>query len=301
MASILSKLNPFSNKSTSAPPPNVVPFPSSAGGGPAPVGPVTSEAILEATMQEAMSMTEVYEPVLAKGVHAVYSWLAYTLPFVAAIFAGWWIGDGYAGAWQWNGESAGVHVISLTGEITLGMITVACAIVAKQATSDTSRRRTLMIGIAILLFFSAASATAQWFLILHNVQAAGYDPSSAGVLAMLFFRVLMPLGVDVGALYYLAVYGHKSLKHRLAQLDQRAEAFEKLHARKLAMQAAEDKARREREDAEAERERRRRAEELVTRIQEINSQATLAAIEQHMLKPGIVDADVRQQRRGSTY
>src|SRR5207248_11285038 len=126
------------------------------------------------------------------GVHFTFSLLSSTVPTIVALFADWWIGDGYAGSWQWNGESAGVHVISLAGELALVTITLACAITAKQVVNDKSRQRMLITGLIALAFFSLASATAQWFLILKNVQAVGYDPSSSGILAMLLLRVLIP-------------------------------------------------------------------------------------------------------------
>ena len=272
---------------------NVVQFP---GAGNTAIENVTSEELIKRTMVEASQLTDVYEAPLDKAWHGLYALMSYLAPTIAALAAGWWIGDGYAGAFRWNGPSAGVHVISILGELGLVAITLTCARIVKRAASDKSMWRYLAVTMVALLIFSAASALAQWFLIQSDIKAAGYDPSSAGVMAMLFFRVLMPVGVDIAALLYLSIHGHRSLKNKLAQIDERSEAFQKLHARMLEMKALEEKARQEAEDREAERERRRRTEETLNRIQEMQANAALNAIEKS-LNPNVIDSS-RNIRRG---
>jgi hypothetical protein len=274
-------------------PSNVVQFP---GAGNTAVQNVTSEELIQRTMLEASQLTDVYEDPLDKAWHGLYALMSYLAPTIAALAAGWWIGDGYAGSFKWDGASAGVHIISIFGELALVALTLTSARIVKRAASDKSMWRYLAVTVAVLLIFSIASALAQWFLILSDVKAAGYDPSQAGVLAMLAFRVVMPVSIDIAALLYLSIHGHRSLKNKLAQIDERSEAFQKLHARMLEMQALEEKARQEAEDREAERERRRRTEETLNRIQEMQANAALNAIEKS-LNPQIVDGS-RNIRRG---
>jgi len=269
--------------------PKVVPFPGT--GSTADSLPSSAE-LVQRTMVEASQLTDVYEAALEKTWHGLYALMSYVAPTLAALAAGWWIGDGYAGPFAWNGASAGVHLISILGELALVAITLTAARTIKKAANDRTMWRYLIAIGAALLIFSVASALAQWFLILNDVRAAGYDPSSAGVVAMLLFRVIMPVGVDIAALLYLSIHGHRSLKHKLAQIDERGEAFEKLHERMLRMQMLEEKARKEREDAEAERARRQKAEETLNRLMEMQTTAALEAIER-ALRPQVVDSDDR--------
>src|SRR5579859_189229 len=156
---------------------------------------LSTEALMQQTMQQAMQLTEVYEDPMDKTVHASFAFVSYVLPIVVALFAGWWIGDGYAGmgSKQSLGDVYGVHVISLAGELILPIITVACARAAKKGASDGSMYKWLAIGTVLLLLVSAGSATAQWFLILNNIHSSGYNPSSIGIITMMVFRVCMPI------------------------------------------------------------------------------------------------------------
>lgn len=248
---------------------------------------------MQHTMQQAMQLTEVHEDPMDKLVHWLFAFVSYVMPVIVAVFAGWWIGDGYAGTGkQTAGDVYGVHVIAMAGELILPIITVACARAAKKAASDSGMYKWLAIGALLLVVVSTGSASAQWFLILNNIHASGYDPSSFGVMTMMLFRVCMPVAVDLGALLYLSIHGHRSLKRQLAQMDERAEAVEKLSERNRRIQAAEDRARREREDDEAQRLTRQRREEVLTRIEEMNAQAAISHMEQMLLKPPrIVDGD----------
>lgn len=256
---------------------------------------------MQQTMQQAMQLTDVYESPMDKGMHGLLAAASYVLPLVVAFFAGWWIGDGYVGVGTHTaGDFYGVHVIAMAGELTLPIITVACARTAKKAATDSGMYKWLAIGALLLLLVSLGSATAQWFLILTNVKAAGYDTSAQGVVTMMLFRVCMPVAVDLGALFYLSVHGHRSLKRQLAQMDERAEAVEKLSERNRRIQAAEDRARREREDDATQRALRARREEVLARIEEMNAQAALAHMERLLLNPSKIvdeDGDRRNYRR----
>lgn len=274
---------------------NVLPFP---GAGNTDLSAVSTDELIKKTMVEASQLTDTYEAPLDRGMHGAFALLSYLAPTIAALAAGWWIGDGYAGAFKWDGASAGVHIISLFGELALVALTLTAARIIKRAANDKAMWRYLAVTSVVLLIFSAASAMAQWFLIQTDVKAAGYDPSSAGVIAMLLFRVIMPLGIDIAALLYLSIHGHRSLKHKLAQLDERGEAFQKLHARMLEMKAMEEKARQEAEDRESERAQRQKAQETINRIMELQTEAALGAIEKS-LNPQIVESDrSRTVRRG---
>lgn len=265
---------------------NVVQFPGAGNQG---MTTVSSDELIKRTMVEASQLTDIYESPMDKSVHALFALLAYAGPLIVAIAAGWWIGDGYAGPFKWQGDSAGVHIISFFGELALAMLTLTCARIIKRSANDRAMWKYLAVTGLVLLVFSAASATAQWFLILNNIRAAGYDPSQMAVIVMLAFRVVMPLGIDIAALLYLSIHGYRSLRQKLAQIDERGEAFEKIHVRMLAMQEREDKARRDREDAEAERARRKAAEETLNHIMEMQSNAAIAQLEK-ALDPNIVDS-----------
>jgi hypothetical protein len=283
---------------STAAPSNVVHFPAQTMPS---AQPASTDELIAETMQEAAALTDVHQTPMDKLLLAMWSLFAYLAPIVMAVAAGIWIGDGYTGPHTSAGEAFGIHTISLIGELALALGAVVVAESVKRLTNDRQVFKVLAVSVIVFLLSAAGSATAQWFLILTNATASGYDPTQRGFYVMLGFRVLMPVITDVFSLLYLSIYGRHSLKHKLAQLDERGEAFEKLHERKLRMQEKEEKARQEREDAEEARAARRRREEVLTRIEEIYSEAALAQIERAIAPPRVVDADDESRRQRKAY
>ncbi|MFL5628822.1 MAG: hypothetical protein ACJ788_24840, partial [Ktedonobacteraceae bacterium] len=256
-----------------AQPTNVAPFPSTS------PTPLTSDELVAQTMQEAALVTDVHQTLMDKLVLGGWSFFAYFAPILVAGAAGIWIGDGYAGKFSFEGESFGVHIISIVGELALAMGAVVVAESIKKLANDKQVIKLLFLAVLVFLLSSVASASAQWFLILKDTSRAGYDPTQKGFTMMLVFRVLMPVVADIFSLLFLSIHGRHSLKQKLAQLDEKGEAFEKIHERKLRMQQREDKARQEREDADNAREARRKREEVLTKIEEMYGNAAIAQIE----------------------
>jgi hypothetical protein len=271
-------------------PSNVLPFPTQR---PAPVG---TEEMLAESMQEAQQISDVHHSPADKVFMAAWSLFFYVAPVVVAYAAGRWIGDGYTGVNSSAGESQGIHIISLVGELALAGGAIIVAELIKRLANDKTAIRLLTVALAVFVASAIGSAMAQWFLILTNAKASGYDTSAQGFAMMLAFRVLMPVITDIFAMLYLGIYGRHSLKMKLAQLDERGEAFEKIHDRKLRMQEKEEKARRDKEDADRERESRRRREETLVKMETMYSEAALAQMEK-ALNPKIVDADDDNSRR----
>jgi hypothetical protein len=277
-------------------PGNITPFPAQR------QVPATTEEIIAETMQEAAQISDVHHSASDKLFLAAWSLFFYLAPVIVAYAAGRWIGDGYSGPHSSAGESQGIHIISLVGELALAGGAIIVAELIKRLANDKAVIKMLAVALAVFVASAIGSATAQWFLILTNAKASGYDPTASGFSMMLGFRVLMPVITDIFAMLFLGIYGRHSLKMKLAQLDERGEAFEKIHERKLRMQAKEEKARQEKEDADREREGRRRREEVLARMEEMYSEAALAQM-QKAINPKIVDADnddtSRRQRRFS--
>ena len=275
---------------------NITPLPTATGA--AIVQPQSTQELIQSTMQEAATLTDTYESPMDKAVHFVYALIAYAGPFIVALAAGWWIGDGFSGPFAWNGDSVGVHVISIFGEIALSMLSVTLARTTKRMTNDKQVWKYLLIVSIAFLAVALASALAQWVLIVFNIGVYGLRGASpAMIIIVIGFRAFMPICIDIAALLYLAIHGYRSLKQKLAQLDERGEAFEKLNDRKLSIQAKEDKARQQREDAESERARRQRTEDMLNRITELQNEAAIAQIEKS-LNGNMVDGS-RQFRRGT--
>jgi hypothetical protein len=275
---------------------NVTPLPTSAQT--AIVQPKSTEELIQHTMNEAAGLTDTHETPMDKAVHFLYALIAYIGPFVVALAAGWWIGDGFAGPFAWNGDSVGVHVISIFGEVALSMLSVTLARTAKRMNNDKQIWKYLLVVSIAFLAVALASALAQWVLIVYNIGTYGLRGASpAMVIIVIGFRAFMPICIDIASLLYLAIHGYRSLKQKLAQIDERAEAFEKLHERALTIQAKEDKARQQRDDAEAERARRAKTEELLNRITELQNEAAIAQIEKS-LNGNVVDGS-RQFRRNT--
>ncbi len=269
---------------------NITPFPTQR-----PV-PATSDELIAETMQEAAQIADVHHSAADKLFLAAWSLFFYAAPVVVAYAAGRWIGDGYTGVNSSAGESQGIHLIALTGELALAGGAIIVAELLKRLANDKAVIKMLAVALAVFVASAIGSATAQWFLILNNATASGYNPTASGFSMMLGFRVLMPVITDIFAMLFLGIYGRHSLKMKLAQLDERGEAFEKIHERKLRMQAKEEKARQEKEDADREREGKRRREEVLTRMEEMYSEAALAQM-QKAINPKIVDADDDNSRR----
>jgi len=275
-------------------PSNMTPFPAQSH------VPATTEEIIAETMQEAAQISDVHHSPADKLFLAAWSLFFYLAPMVVAYAAGIWIGDGYTGPHTTAGESQGIHIISLVGELALAGGAIIVAELLKRLANDKAVIKMLAVALAVFITAAIGSATAQWFLILTNATASGYNPTANGFYMMLGFRVLMPVITDLFAMLYLGIYGRHSLKMKLAQLDERGEAFEKIHERKLRMQAKEDKARQEKEDADRERESKRKREEVLARMEEMYSEAALTQMQKAM-NPKVVDADnddtSRRQRR----
>jgi hypothetical protein len=294
MATITNKLKgikwPWSGNGRAPAASNITPFPAQ------PTVPATTDEMMAETMQEAAQISDVHHSAADKLFLAAWSLFFYLAPIIVAYAAGMWIGDGYTGPHVTAGESNGIHIISLVGELALAGGAIIVAELLKRLANDKAVIKMLAVALSVFVASAIGSATAQWFLILTNAQASGYDPTAHGFYIMLGFRVLMPVITDIFAMLFLGIYGRHSLKMKLAQLDERGEAFEKIHERKLRMQAKEDKARQEKEDADREREGRRRREEVLTRMEEMYSEAALAQM-QKAINPKIVDADDDNSRR----
>lgn len=271
-------------------PTNITPFPTQR-----PV-PATSDELIAETMQEAAQIADVHHSPADKVFMAAWSLFFYLAPVIVAYAAGRWIGDGYTGINSSAGESQGIHIISLIGEMALAGGAIIVAELIKRLANDKAVIKMLAVALAVFVASAIGSATAQWFLILTNATSSGYNPTASGFYMMLGFRVLMPVITDIFAMLFLGIYGRHSLKMKLAQLDERGEAFEKIHDRKLRMQDKEEKARQAKEDADRDREGRRRREEVLTKMEEMYSEAALAQM-QKAINPKIVDADDDNSRR----
>lgn len=269
---------------------NITPFPAQ------PAPPMTTDEMLAESMHEAQQISDVHHSAADRLFLAAWSLFFYVAPVIVAYAAGMWIGDGYTGPHTTIGESRGIHIISLVGELALAGGAIIVSELLKRLANDKAVIKMLAVALTVFVASAIGSATAQWFLILTNAQASGYDPTASGFYMMLGFRVLMPVITDIFAMLFLGIYGRHSLKVKLAQLDERGEAFEKIHERKLRMQAKEEKARQEKEDADREREGRRRREEVLARMEEMYSEAALAQM-QKAINPKIVDADDDNSRR----
>ncbi|HVB20594.1 MAG TPA: hypothetical protein VNG51_01430 [Ktedonobacteraceae bacterium] len=279
------------NKAGGASNNNITPLPAAK--------PKSTQELIAYTMNEAATLTDTHETPMDKMVHFVYALIAYIGPFVVALAAGWWIGDGFAGPFAWNGDSVGVHVISIFGEIALSMLSVTLARTAKRMTNDKAIWKYLLVVSFAFLLVALASALAQWVLIVFNIGTYGLRGASpAMIIIVIGFRAFMPICIDIASLLYLAIHGYRSLKQKLAQIDERGEAFEKLHDRGLSIQAKEDKARQAREDAESDRARRKKTEDTINRVTEMQTEAAIALIEKSLSGGNVVDG-TRQFRRNA--
>jgi membrane protein implicated in regulation of membrane protease activity len=158
--------------------------------------------------------------------------------------------------------------------MTVPIASITCARAVKRVRVDPSAVWILIAGLLCFLLISAGSAIAQWILYTSS-----YNPIPTGVAVVALFRGCAPVIADLICAVFLALHGYKSLRRRLAQLDERAEAVEKIYARQVVIIEREEKLRKEREDAEAERRRRDKREEMLDRVQEMQTTSMLDAME----------------------
>lgn len=154
----------------------------------------------------------------------------------------------------------------------------------------------MIASLACFIVLGIGSAAAQWFI--YTAPYGSNVPMSIAVVSL--FKGVAPIIADVGAGVYLSLHGYKSLKKKLAQLDERAEAVQKIFQKQAAIIDQSEKQRKEREDADAERARRSRKEEMIDRVYEMMGDSFVGAMENYLaLGQGSVNGNgSRQQRTG---
>ncbi len=198
----------------------------------------------------------------------LFTILSYLLPVVLAVFVGWEIGDTYGGAWRaGDAFSQTMHVVAWAGEIIQASFVIAIAFAARAYARNKSHLWYLILASFFFLVFIAASGLAQWYVAVLHLGSATLD-NRAGLVGLVF-RVLMPALVDIGGAIFLAVVNIKDLKKYLAQLEQKAEALEKLNQSHLRVEEAQEAARRAKQQHDQYMESLQRSQELVNKLQEL--------------------------------
>src|SRR6266568_8214509 len=112
---------PGTSPTTNTAGPHLVPLPTQ------PPAAVSTEELIAETMQEAAQISDVHHSPADKLFLGFWVLFFYLAPIVVGYAAGIWIGDGYTGPHITAGESQGIHIISLAGELTLAGLAVTMA------------------------------------------------------------------------------------------------------------------------------------------------------------------------------
>lgn len=234
---------------------------------------LTPQELMQVAMNDAMALTETTEDAAEKIIFEVLAMVSYVVPFLLAWLVGFWIGDGLA-AFMKVKDTGLYDLISITIEMTVPVASVTCARAVKRIRSDSSVTPLFVVGVLWFVCISVGSALTQW-VILTN----GYNTIPGPLAIVALFRGIAPILADLICATFLALHGYKSLKRRLAQLDERAEAVTKIYTRQNAIEEQSSRLQKEREDAEADRKRRDKSQEVLNRIQEVQATAAISAIE----------------------
>ncbi len=206
----------------------------------------------------------------------LFTILSYLLPVVLAVFVGWEIGDIYGGVWRaGDAFSQTMHVVAWSGELVQASFVIAIAFAARAYARNKSHLWWLLAASFFFLVFIMASGLAQYYVAELHLAVS----NRAGQVGLLF-RVVMPALVDIGGAIFLAVVNIKDLKKYLVQLEQKAEALEKLNQSHLRVEEAQEAARRAKQQHDQYMESLQRSQELVNKLQELITSGVIESARQ---------------------
>ena len=256
--------------------------------------PPTAEELMQSAMAEAMQSTDTTDSGVEKGFYELLAVVCYVGPFVIALMVGNWVGDGLSALTHANtSDTALYRWISMFIELFVPVMSTACARAVKRTQVDAGARGMMVASLLCFAVLGLGSAVAQWFI--YTAPYGASIPTGVGVVSV--FKGAAPIIADVGAGVYLSLHGYKSLKKKLAQLDERAEAVQKIFQKQAAIIDQSEKQRKEREDADAERERRNKKEAMIDRVYEMMGDSFVSAMENY-LSMGQGSMNGKYQQRG---
>lgn len=226
------------------------------------------ETVIERYRREIDSFEEDREDLGAKLVRKVFTFLAYVAPFLIAFFIGREIGDYYSGPLNLDdGWSGGMHIAAWGGEAALGMMVISTAKAWRGYKKDPGSESWLLASGVFFLVLTLASGFAQWVIAFNHVH-----PVVLSDYAALVFRVAMPTGADLASLLWLGIMRYKSLKHYLAERQQKAQAIQLLSEVEITIKEAEQAAERRNQQAEQALQMQQKFSDLVLQISEISGE-----------------------------
>lgn len=239
----------------------------------APAQVATEEDHFTRLRAEVQQFDEDKRHVLERVLIFAFTILSYVLPVILAVYVGWEIGDTYGGIWRaGDAFSQTMHIVAWAGELIQASFVIAIAFAARAYARNKSHLWYLLVATFFFLVFIAASGLAQWYVA--SLHLAGALDNNAGKVGLIF-RVVMPALVDIGGAIFLAVVNIKDLKKYLIQLEQKAEALEKLNQSHLRVEEAQEAARRAKQQHDQYMESLQRSQELVNKLQELITSGVL--------------------------
>lgn len=258
--------------------------------------PPTAEELMQSAMADAMQSTDTTDTPIEKGFYELLAFICYVGPFVIALMVGVWIGDGISALTDANEADADLYRwISMFVELFVPVMSTACARAVKRWQVDQGAMGMMVASLLCFIVLGIGSAVAQWF-----IYTAPYGATiPTGVVVVSIFKGVTPIIADVGAGVYLSLHGYKSLKKKLAQLDERAEAVQKIFQKQAAIIDQSEKQRKDREDADAERMRRNKKEEMIDRVYEMMGDSFVGAMENYLsMGQSSMNGQGSKQQRG---
>lgn len=257
----------------------------------------TAEELMQSAMQEAMQSTDTTDTGLEKWFYELLAVICYVGPFVIAVMVGNWVGDGLSALTHANSSDTALYRwISMFIELFVPVMSTACARAVKRVQVDQGAMGMMVASLLCFVVLGLGSAVAQWFI--YTAPYGSIIPF--GITVVSIFKGAAPIIADVGAGIYLSLHGYKSLKKKLAQLDERAEAVQKIFQKQAAIIDQSDKQKKEREDAEAERARRSEKERMIDRVYEMMGDSFINLLENYLSagQQSMNGANGSRQQRG---
>lgn len=208
--------------------------------------------------------------------------VAVVLPLIAVYAIGGELGQYFAGnvGFSWGNQWVmSQYIIGYAGEAALAAMTYVLGHAFTQKAEGSGHAVKLFVTALVWFVFLAASAAGQWY-----VAVATLHPSASMQLAIQI-RIGMACSLDIASVCLMWWRG-RSLGHFLEQQQKKVEAIRAVNESELAIQAAQDAAARRRAEDEEYQRAKNLHNQMVVKIQEMQTAAMVRQAEQNLLGGG---------------
>jgi hypothetical protein len=208
--------------------------------------------------------------------------VAIVLPLIAIYAIGGELGQYFAGnvGFSWSNQWVmSQYIIGYAGETALAAMTYVLGHAFTQKAEGSGHTVKLAVTALVWFVFLAASAAGQWYVAVATIHP---DPSMQLAIQI---RIGMACSLDIASVCLMWWRG-RSLGHFLEQQQKKVEAIRAVNESELAIQAAQDAAARRRSEDEEYQRAKNLHNQMVVKIQEMQTAAMVKQAEQNLLGGG---------------